>query len=96
MCRGLEYAHEQGVVHRDLKPGNVWLTADGPAKIEHQKADPEDPRTRRASITTNGQKAMARARPRLKNKATRPASEIIRSTNTMPKRTSSHPDRLMA
>ena len=33
VCRGLEYAHEQGVVHRDLKPGNVWLTADGTAKI---------------------------------------------------------------
>ena len=32
-CRGLEFAHEHGVVHRDLKPGNVWLTADGIAKI---------------------------------------------------------------
>lgn len=33
VCRGLEFAHEHGVVHRDLKPGNVWLTADGTAKI---------------------------------------------------------------
>ena len=32
-CRGLEFAHAQGVVHRDLKPGNVWLSADGSAKI---------------------------------------------------------------
>ena len=32
-ARGLEFAHAQGVVHRDLKPGNVWLTADGVAKI---------------------------------------------------------------
>ena len=32
-CRGLEFAHAQGVVHRDLKPGNVWLTSGGEAKI---------------------------------------------------------------
>ncbi len=33
VCRGLLFAHEQGIVHRDIKPGNVWLTADGTAKI---------------------------------------------------------------
>ena len=33
VARGLAFAHEQGVVHRDLKPGNVWLAADGSAKI---------------------------------------------------------------
>jgi tetratricopeptide (TPR) repeat protein len=33
VCQGLEFAHAKGVVHRDLKPGNVWLTAEGTAKL---------------------------------------------------------------
>jgi len=33
VCRALEHAHTHGVVHRDLKPGNVWLTNDGTAKL---------------------------------------------------------------
>jgi len=27
--RGLEYAHEKGIVHRDIKPENVFLHIDG-------------------------------------------------------------------
>jgi tetratricopeptide (TPR) repeat protein len=33
ICRGLEYAHAKGVVHRDIKPGNIWLSGDGTPKI---------------------------------------------------------------
>jgi tetratricopeptide (TPR) repeat protein len=33
ICRGLEFAHGKGVIHRDIKPGNIWLGADGTAKI---------------------------------------------------------------
>ena len=32
-CRGLEFAHSRGIFHRDLNPGNVWITGDGLAKI---------------------------------------------------------------
>ena len=30
---GLHYAHEKGVVHQDVKPGNVLMTSDGIAKV---------------------------------------------------------------
>jgi tetratricopeptide (TPR) repeat protein len=33
VCRGLEFAHSKGIIHRDIKPGNIWLSADGTAKI---------------------------------------------------------------
>ena len=33
IAAGLAEAHEHGVVHRDLKPGNIMLTPKGPLKL---------------------------------------------------------------
>jgi serine/threonine protein kinase len=33
ICAGLSYAHEQGIIHQDIKPANIFIQPDDRAKI---------------------------------------------------------------
>jgi serine/threonine protein kinase len=33
LCAALAHAHAHGIVHRDVKPGNVWLSAEGTVQL---------------------------------------------------------------
>jgi serine/threonine protein kinase len=52
ICDGLEQAHRSGVVHRDLKPGNIMLTKSGAKLMDFGLAKPIVPATAPASALT--------------------------------------------
>ncbi|MGA3212963.1 MAG: protein kinase [Terriglobales bacterium] len=52
ICEGLEQAHRTGVVHRDLKPGNVMLTKAGAKLMDFGLAKSVEPAVPPASSLT--------------------------------------------
>ncbi|HKW87679.1 MAG TPA: protein kinase [Candidatus Acidoferrales bacterium] len=64
ICEGLEKAHRTGVVHRDLKPGNIMLTKTGAKLLDFGLAKPLEAAPA-ASLTAmpTSSKAMEAAKP---------------------------------
>ncbi|MHB8412211.1 MAG: protein kinase domain-containing protein [Candidatus Acidiferrales bacterium] len=49
-CGAIEKAHRQGVIHRDLKPGNIILTKSGAKLLDFGLAKPPSPVRRRWTL----------------------------------------------
>ena len=53
ICEGIHYAHQRGVIHRDMKPGHVLVEADGSPKIlDFGLARMIDPQDRDGTVST--------------------------------------------
>ncbi|HUK86680.1 MAG TPA: protein kinase, partial [Terriglobales bacterium] len=53
ICEGLEQAHRSGVVHRDLKPGNIMLTRTGAKLMDFGLAKTANPEASASALTAS-------------------------------------------
>lgn len=56
---GLEYLHSQGIVHKDIKPGNLLLTTDGALKISDLGVAEVSPGCGVALFTIQGRESLS-------------------------------------
>ncbi|MCP4195619.1 MAG: protein kinase [Proteobacteria bacterium] len=54
VCDGLDAAHKAGVIHRDLKPDNVFLTETGPKIVDFGIARRSDLEEKEQGLTKSG------------------------------------------
>ncbi|CAL9351908.1 Serine_threonine-protein kinase PknD [Nocardiopsis dassonvillei] len=76
LAEGLKAVHSQGLVHRDLKPGNVILASDGPRLIDFGIARALDATSHTRTHTVLGTAAFM-APEQVKGEETGPACDVF-------------------